>query len=256
MNIIPADATLCVLCQSHLETSNHLFLHCPFARIIWNWWLEVWDVNWVFPCLLYEAFDQWHIYGVSTFLKKVWGAIFPITMWSIWKERNSKIFRNTSCSHNQVQDLILTRLSWWIKGWGSSFPYSCNEIIRNPRSLSWCEARPFAVMLQPNPDAHWSPPPLDFIKWNVDASMNPTFPMSAIGGVLRNDRGQLMCVFSSPIPLIEINSAEIMAIYRAVQITMAYENLKNVKIMIESDSANAVRWCNEDLGDHGISISS
>lgn len=177
-------------------------------------------------------------------------------MWSIWKERNSKIFRNTSCSHNQVQDLILTRLSWWIKGWGSSFPYSCNEIIRNPRSLSWCEARPFAVMLQPNPDAHWSPPPLDFIKWNVDASMNPTFPMSAIGGVLRNDRGQLMCVFSSPIPLIEINSAEIMAIYRAVQITMAYENLKNVKIMIESDSANAVRWCNEDLGDHGISISS
>ena len=72
--------------------------------------------------------------------------------------------------------------------------------------------------------------------------------MSAIGGVLRNNFGHFMCVFSSPVPLIEINSAEILAIYRAIQITMAHENMMKLKLIIESDSLNAVRWCNEDTG--------
>ena len=248
MNIIPADDILCVFCSNHIENTDHLFLHCSFAKTIWNWWLDIWGLNWVFPCFLYEAFNQWLFYGVPPFLKKVWNAIFSIIIWSIWKERNSRIFRNTSSPHNLIQDLILTRLSWWIKGWGSSFPYSCDEIIRNPRALSWNLPRPSAVMVLPNHSLQWSPPSLDSIKWNVDASVNPNYPMSAIGGVLRNNMGHFMCVFSSPIPPIEINSAEIMAIYRAIQITMAYKNLKNAKVLIESDSANAVRWCNEDSG--------
>lgn len=62
----------------------------------------------------------------------------------------------------------------------------------------------------------WGPPPSTRIKWNVDASMDPISNFSAIGGVLRDDKGVFLCVFSSPIPTMEINSAEVHAIHRAV----------------------------------------
>lgn len=169
-----------------------------------------------FPHLLHEAFEQWFIFDAPLFLKKVWSDIFPIITWSIWKERNSRIFRSISCSLSQIKDLILTRLSWWIKGWGSSFPYTCDEIIRNPISLSWYESRSSHAMVALISDALWIPPSIETIKWNVDASVNPLLSMSAIGGVLRNNMGHCICVFSIPIPPIEMNSAAVMAIFRAI----------------------------------------
>lgn len=174
--------------------------------------------------------------------------MFSIIIWSIWKERNSRIFRNVSCPTAQIKDLILMRLSWWIKGWGSSFPYSCDDIIRNPLILSWSIPRAVPARVSSSLDKEWIPPDLGSIKWNVDASVNPLHFMSAIGGVLRNNLGHFMCVFSSPVPPIEINSAEVLAIYRAIQISMTFENLGMKHLIIESDSSNAVRWCNEDHG--------
>lgn len=72
--------------------------------------------------------------------------------------------------------------------------------------------------------------------------------MSVIGGVLRNDCDIFMCVFSSPLPQIEINSAEIIAIFRAIQISMRLENIRNTPIIVESDSPNAVNLCNSNEG--------
>lgn len=57
-----------------------------------------------------------------------------------------------------------------------------------------------------------------------------------------------MCMFSSPILSIEINSAEVLAIFRAIQISFSYENLRKAPLRIESDSVNAVKWCNKVQG--------
>lgn len=46
----------------------------------------------------------------------------------------------------------------------------------------------------------------------------------------------------------EINSAEILAIHRAVKISSSKKELKGAKIILESDSKNAVLWCNNDNG--------
>ena len=137
MKILPPDDSKCILCLEHQENIDHLLLHCTFSRNIWLWWLNTWRLQWVFPGSLFEAFHQWALYGATPFMKRVWEAMFPIIIWSIWKERNSRIFRNISCSSAQIQDLIISRLCWWIKGWGSPFPYSCDEVIRNPHCLAW-----------------------------------------------------------------------------------------------------------------------
>lgn len=136
-----------------------------------------------------------------------------------------------------------------MKGWGISFPYSIEEVLRHPVCLSWHSSPDLAVAKLGNPPQQlWSPPSPGFIKWNVDASVNAGRSKSAIGGVLRNCQGLFMCLFSSPIPPMEINSAEILAIYRAVQITMTFEHLWKQNIIIESDSSNAVKWCNDREG--------
>lgn len=91
----------------------------------------------------------------------------------------------------------------------------------------------------------WYPPPTRTLKWNVDASFDPNLSHAAVGGVLRDDRGCFTCIFSNPIPCMEINSAEVFAIFRALKISIHSERVKHQKIIIESDSINVVRWCNE-----------
>ena len=59
LNIIHHEEAICVLCKSQIESSDHLLLLCPFSWAIWNWWLCLWNLYWVFPSCLRDAFDQW-----------------------------------------------------------------------------------------------------------------------------------------------------------------------------------------------------
>ncbi|XP_019106119.1 uncharacterized protein LOC109135461 [Beta vulgaris subsp. vulgaris] len=245
--IIPVEDSRCPMCNASPETSDHLLLYCTFAQKLWDWWLDTWKVKWVIPMSLRMAFDQWQCSSKNSFFKEIWVSCFFIILWSVWKERNLRIFNNKSSSLKDIKDMILLRLGWWISGWSDKFPYSPIEVQRNPSCLLWDEtsgslkSRVVAV-------ESWQPRGVSSVKWNVDASFNPLAPCSAIGGVLRNHHGNFMCVFSSPIPSMEINSAEILAIDRAISISLACDIIKDAKIILESDSANAVEWCNKDEG--------
>lgn len=145
--------------------------------------------------------------------------------------------------------MVLLRLGWWISGWKDEFPYKPIDIMRNPTCLQWASKLEInQVNLSGKNALIWCPPSVHTIKWNVDASVHPFNSRAAIGGVLRNHLGNFKCLFSSPIPFMEINSAEILAIYRAVKITTSKEELKGAKLILESDSKNAVLWCNSDCG--------
>lgn len=249
MNVIPMDDANCVFCQAHIECSDHLLLRCGFSREILSWWMDIWGISLVFPNRLYDAFFQWPNPWKTPFLKKVWCAMFSIIIWSIWKEQNSRIFCNKSCSIPQLQDLILTRLSWWIKGWRDPFPYLADEIIRHPLCLdSNISSKLNVASIHLENQVRWSPPRYSSFKWNVDASVNSEQSRSTIDEVLRNSQGIFMCVFSCPIPPIEMNSAEIIAIFRAIQISFRSDHLKVSCLIMKFDSANVVRWCNEDNG--------
>lgn len=144
-----------------------------------------------------------------------------------------------------LQDLVLLRLSWWIQGWGDPFPYNSNEILRNPQCLNWeLNHSSQSISHSIHPPLMWSPPPPNNYKWNVDASMKICDSKAAIGGVLRNHEGKFICLFSSSIPFMDINHAEILAIQRAIKISSSLEYCYHSQLIVESDSANAVKWCN------------
>ncbi|XP_056691767.1 uncharacterized protein [Spinacia oleracea] len=250
LRIIPPVEGQCALCGCNMETSNHLFIQCPISRSLWCWWLNIWGLQWVFPSDLRDVFIQWLPPHKGAFFKKIWLASFSIIIWTIWKERNLRIFQQKSETIHQLQNLVLLRMCWWIKGWGDPFPYNPNEVLRNPTCLQWGSSKKTpGLSITPYTIADWAPPAENALKWNVDASYHPSSRKSAIGGVLRDSKGNFICVFSSPIPCMEINPAEIYAIHRAIQVSLNCSNtIGNRTISVESDSANAVKWCNEKSG--------
>ncbi|XP_048503205.1 uncharacterized protein LOC125498918 [Beta vulgaris subsp. vulgaris] len=249
LSIIPPSEASCSFCKQHIEDEEHLFIHCELSRKLWYWWFALWDISWVLPRSLKDLFLQWNNCHADCFFKKVWKATFCIILWTLWKERNARVFSNIVCSDKQLQDMVLLRLCWWIKGWQDPFPYSSNEVMLNPKCLKGCLAAGRNVNPAPSHEIPlWSPPPQSSFKWNTDASLDPIRSRSAIGGVLRDSFGNFMCIFSCPIPHLEINSAEVYALFRAVKISLSSPLINSNHLIFESDSANAVKWCNERSG--------
>lgn len=242
LGIISPESDVCVLCSYASESCNHLILQCDFSQQLWHWWMDLWEVKWVFPHNLRCTFEQWKSPKKIPFFEKVLHACFFVIAWSIWKECNIRIFEHTSNSPKQIEDLQLLRIRWWIKGWSDDFPYSPMDIQRNPTCLIWrgfssVSSFPMAI---PSP-CEWTPPEVNNLKWNVDASVNLHSSSSAIGGILRNHVGNFVCMFSSPIPFMEIDCAEILAIHHAIKISLSSDVTKHCMITLESDSLNAVQ---------------
>lgn len=168
-----------------------------WTRIVWSssspLWVFIQDMGMVDRIMA----NQLGVPAQSSFFKKIWATIFFIILLSLWKERNHRIFTNSSSSIKDLKDLVLLRLGWWISGWNEGFPHSPMDIVRNPACLQWNYKPSLGLTSLPSPkEESWSPPPSHTIKWNVDASMNPLTSRAAIGGVLRNHSGNFMCLFS------------------------------------------------------------
>lgn len=117
----------------------------------------------------------------------------------------------------------------------------------NPKlSCLWdYRLNPPSLKSKNNPYSSWSPPPPCYFKWNIDASVKDTSINSTIGGVLRDDKGDFICLFFSTYTPMEINNAEVFAILRAIQIILSNTNrLSSQNFIIESYSFNVVTRCN------------
>lgn len=90
----------------------------------------------------------------------------------------------------------------------------------------------------------WSPPPLNKVKWNVDGSSKWKPGPAGIGGILRNDQGITIALFAASVGIRDSNEAEFMAIVFALEMSIQQEWLKEIEIIIETVSRNALAWIN------------
>ena len=235
-NIIPSSEVLCPLCSQEPEDLSHLFITCPFAKSLWGWWCQIWGLSWVWPSSLASAFEQWNFPCKNKFFKKIWTAVFQVILWSIWKERNNRTFNNMSNSVQETQNMILMRLCWWVKNWKESFPYSPTEVMRNPRCLRWqppsiIRVRKSAQQIQLKHNQ---------LVWKVGVVKTTISVGMRIGGYLHNTEGMVCCAFSSSIPKMEESSAEVIAVHRALQISLNNNSFKKTQLAIEIKSQRVV----------------
>lgn len=89
----------CPLCSEEGENINHLFKECRRAREVWrkardlNWLKEpqVSVVRWLKSLRDYRGVEDEEEQITATSV-----------IWSIWKSRNNKVFRNEDCNANGV----------------------------------------------------------------------------------------------------------------------------------------------------------
>jgi hypothetical protein len=76
----------CVLCQDQvLETRDHLFFECTFAKNCWNTCHIIWDMD--------LAIEARYATARLIFAGPCFMEIVACVAWNVWKERNDHIFR-------------------------------------------------------------------------------------------------------------------------------------------------------------------
>ena len=106
-------ANWCFLCGEGEETVNHLLIHCSKARMLWELFLAIFGVNWVFPFLVKEALLSWHGSFVGKHRKKAWMTAPLCIFWTIWWERNRLVFEDGNISINRMKSTFLCNLWSW-----------------------------------------------------------------------------------------------------------------------------------------------
>ena len=105
-NALPSRGTLlrrgiqldpvCVACSVDIEDTDHLFMHCPMAR-------QVWDLavahSWL-PSLPFPNTDSPLREELHLLIQNRYPCVDRVVLllWSIWKSRNALVFREESPS--------------------------------------------------------------------------------------------------------------------------------------------------------------
>lgn len=106
----------CIMCGSNAESANHLLLHCLVASWIWNSMLCSFGLNWTFPSSVLVAWSSWEcdsLQNISPKGKLIWRSIPFAVFWSLWSERNLRIFEDVSSEPQKILDSVWFRLYAW-----------------------------------------------------------------------------------------------------------------------------------------------
>ncbi|KAK8683589.1 hypothetical protein V6N13_039645 [Hibiscus sabdariffa] len=129
------------------------------------------------------------------------------------------------------------RATWWWKAIKTDLNIHLGSIISDPSLAS-----SFGVASSLSPaKCVWIPPPLDFLKFNVDGACSHE-GKCGVGGVLRDANGSKLMEFLLSIGFGSPLLAEILAIKLAVERFVNSPWVNRSRLVVESDSKTTVDW--------------
>ncbi|XP_058754196.1 uncharacterized protein LOC131627368 [Vicia villosa] len=125
-NIVQGDEnSMYVFCGLQVEEANHLFIHCVMIRKVWEMiqnWLGI-DSNEELLCSTHFLKLLENMQESCSFKKA--GAVWLVTYWCIWNQRNDIIFNNAILDLDEIVHKIKMH-SWWWLGIGTKRKSMCN----------------------------------------------------------------------------------------------------------------------------------
>jgi hypothetical protein len=106
----------CWLCESDVESVDHLLLHCAVARDLWTTFFARFGLCWVMPRSVKELLASWWTAG-RTRSAVVWKMVPHCILWCIWRERNNRCFEGVSRTREELIHFFLVTLFSWTTGW-------------------------------------------------------------------------------------------------------------------------------------------
>ena len=80
----------CCLCKENGETVDHLLLHCPFSKEIWDLVFALFGLQWLMPRKVIDLLACWQGYFGWDWHRAIWRCIPHCWTWCVWRERNNR----------------------------------------------------------------------------------------------------------------------------------------------------------------------
>ncbi|KAK3206435.1 hypothetical protein Dsin_020481 [Dipteronia sinensis] len=170
-------------------------------------------VSWCANNSVKDWFEGWMGLCPAAKSERVWLSLFGAVTWTIWEFLNKKIFDDKEPNLDQAADMVKFRVVWWYKHFGTNVSDSISVLMLNVKELCVETKRVKKSLIK-----DWIPPLMGTFKFNVDGSARGSPGMAGIGGVLRDSKGKVVCLFSLGVGIMDSNSAEILAIKKAVEL--------------------------------------
>ncbi|GMI86725.1 hypothetical protein HRI_002341800 [Hibiscus trionum] len=228
----------CPLCNSHVETINHLFFSCSFAWGLWMKFAGFWDINMVLPADAEGVFFYWNHAKPTSANDKLWKIISCSILWSLWLMRNDVVFKKLKPDPVNLLFVTKYRIALWFLALNPECSVSLDDIICNPAVV---DRKVGASLSGVVPEA-WSPPSLGFLKLNIDGAMPKSGSMGGIGGLIRDSSGVWVASFSEQCGFGPPIVAEIAALRRGLDLFMSIPLEKRSRLIIESDCKTLISW--------------
>ncbi|OMO53991.1 reverse transcriptase [Corchorus capsularis] len=187
-----------------------------------NWSRGMWNWNIVLRRSVFDwERDQW-----DKFLTVIHGTFISED------DPDKLIWKNAA---SDLLELIKIRLARWSKAKWPGMQYTVDNFVREPQFVSAPVAKKKSCF-----SSMWSKPLKGCLKFNVDGSAYGKPGPAGIGGILRDEAGNSLVVFSKSIGVADSNYAEFVAIREAFIIFSASKWCDSHFLIVESDSENAV----------------
>ena len=105
----------CVMCKNDNESADHLFLHCPLAQRVWSYVLQKFKVSWVLPQGVNQLIEADFMMHRDKKTNLLWSLVIHAVLWSLWKERNLRIFEEKEGSLANIIEAVY----YWVALWAS-----------------------------------------------------------------------------------------------------------------------------------------
>ncbi|XVF52726.1 hypothetical protein PTKIN_Ptkin05aG0041600 [Pterospermum kingtungense] len=218
----------CVLCDDYVENSWHLFVGCSYAL---NCWKHVHLEQTVLSCA--ESVD-----GFVEFMHKAlatWSEVdlgkLAMVIWSIWRQRNCKLWKNTLQTESRAVFFALEFLCGWLQA---------QERKKQVRSVDHSNSHGNVV----DP---WEKPLIDVLKCNVDVAVFSASQTMGHGMLIRNDRGEFVATKSLVSSgVYAVKEREVLGLLHALR---WIKELGYERVIFELDSKTVVDVVNSSLLD-------
>ncbi|XP_022041224.1 uncharacterized protein LOC110943800 [Helianthus annuus] len=110
------SSIICKVCGREDETPDHVLVKCDYAKEVWE---QIW--NWVKisgaqkPDTIKEMIEAVNDFQWPKVKKKAVHAVFILTAWRIWKNRNTKVFKDRGEAAFKIIEDIKEESYQWMK---------------------------------------------------------------------------------------------------------------------------------------------
>lgn len=100
--------------------------------------LSWWDLQAAFPGTIDSLLLWWDGVSLNKRERKIWRAIPPTVLWSLWKHRNNCVFNNSSPNLPELCEEVKIRIAIWLKPILKEYHFIVRDFISNLRGIRYC----------------------------------------------------------------------------------------------------------------------